>query len=238
MTSVSICSAASGWPMFIWARASAVLAASISSDSSNASVSVPACSSKAWDKSACPAACKAVAIWARALMRCVGASMPARSFPAWAGPGFRACSSSTKAAWKSVRASWSASSANSSFTSASASRRAASSVNASSCCNNASSNGAASLSAFTWLRAMPVSTRIFPAGSSTASTNAMTEASAGSGAAGLLGVSGSGLCSGLAAACEGLDADGAVASLDCLGLLNAIPAMIRTPRPRPMMNGF
>ena len=100
----------------------------------------------------------------------------------------------------------------------------------------------ASLSAFTWLRAMPVSTRIFPAGSSTASTNAMTEASAGSGAAGLLGVSGSGsgsgLGSGLAAACEGLDADGAVASLDCLGLLNAIPAMIRTPRPRPMMNGF
>ena len=83
---------------------------------------------------------------------------------------------------------------------------------------------------------MPVSTRIFPAGSSTASTNAITEASAGSGAAGLLGVSGLG--SGLAAACEGLDVDGAVTSLDCLGLLNAIPAMIRTPRPRPMMNGF
>ena len=177
-------------------------------------------------------------------MRCVEASMPAMSFPAGVEPGFSACSISTKAIWKSARASCSASSENSSFTSASASRRAASSANASNCSNNASSNGAASLLAFRWLRAMPVSTRIFPAGSSTASINAMTEASVDLGSESISDTSDLGLDVdfssglGLLTTCDGLRAVGAVAFLGCLGLVNAIPAMIRTPSPSPMMNGF
>ena len=91
---------------------------------------------------------------------------------------------------------------------------------------------------------MPVSTRIFPAGSSTASINAMTEASVGSDSAAISDSSGLGLNVGfssglgLVTTCDGLGAVEDVASLGCLGLVNAIPAMIRTPSPSPMMNGF